>query len=85
MRLFSLFAAAFCAFAACILYTAAQSAEDDAAGSVFGSWRRDRPGLRHRITIPDLPPPYETRPAGNPPRVTSRQAGAKPVAPPASA
>ena len=28
--------------------------------SVFGGWRQDRPGLRHRITIADLPPPYAT-------------------------
>ena len=28
--------------------------------SVFGDWHQDRPGLRRRITIGDLPPPYAT-------------------------
>ena len=60
---------------------AARPAVDDAAGSVFGDWQRDRPGLRHRITIADLPPPYETRSAGNPPQEAPRPAGAKPQAP----
>ena len=27
--------------------------------SGFADWRADRPGLRHRILIEDLPPPYE--------------------------
>jgi glucose/arabinose dehydrogenase/cytochrome c2 len=57
------------------------AAPEDPAGTMFGDWQHDRPGLRHRIGIADLPPPYETRSAGNPPRETDRPAGAKPKAP----
>jgi hypothetical protein len=60
---------------------AARPAADDAAGSVFGDWRRDRPGLRHRITIADLPAPYVTPSTANSPQVVPRPAGAKPHAP----
>ena len=48
-----------------------------ATASVFGDWRADRPGLRHRITIADLPPPYTTQSASNNPREVKRPAGAK--------
>jgi hypothetical protein len=59
----------------------AEAAHPELAGSMFGDWRRDRPGLRHRIDIADLPPPYETRSASNPPREAERPPGAKPKAP----
>lgn len=52
-----------------------------ASASVFGDWRNDRPGLRHRIRVEDLPPPYETRSASNQPQEASRPAGVKPSAP----
>jgi glucose/arabinose dehydrogenase len=45
--------------------------------SVFKDWHADRPGLRRRITLEDLPPPYATRSAGNTPREVKRPAGAK--------
>jgi hypothetical protein len=45
--------------------------------SVFGDWEKDRPGLRHRITLKDLPPPYATRSAGNPPRIVSQPKNAR--------
>jgi glucose/arabinose dehydrogenase len=51
------------------------------ATSVFDDWRQDRPGRRHRIGLNDLPPPYETRSIGNPPREVKRPAGTKPKAP----
>jgi glucose/arabinose dehydrogenase/cytochrome c2 len=51
------------------------------AGSMSGDWRSDRPGLRHKISIAGLPPPYETRSASNPPREADWPAGAKPKAP----
>lgn len=51
------------------------------ARNVFGDWHQDRPGFRHRIDIADLPPPYTTPSAGNPPREAMRPAGAKPQAP----
>lgn len=45
--------------------------------SVFGDWRLDHPGLRHRITLDDLPPPYATRSASNGPREAKRPADPK--------
>jgi len=62
-------------------FTPAKEAAAAADGPIFGDWRQDRPGLRHRIAIAGLPPPYETRSASNPPRVTDRPPGAKPQAP----
>ena len=45
-------------------------------GKDRGDWRNDAPGVVHRITLADLPPPYNTPFAGNSPEV---------VAPPANA
>ncbi len=56
---------------------AAQSEKAPATLSGFAGWRADRPGLRHRILIEDLPRPYESRSASNPPREVKRPAGAK--------
>jgi glucose/arabinose dehydrogenase len=50
--------------------------------AAFGDWRADAPGRRRRIAPADLPPPYATRSAGNPPRVVPRPADAAPKAPP---
>jgi glucose/arabinose dehydrogenase len=49
--------------------------------SAFGDWRRDQPGLRHRITLADLPTPYETPSSSNPPRIVLRPANLRPQAP----
>jgi glucose/arabinose dehydrogenase len=51
------------------------------AGGNSGDWRQDRPGRRRRIGIENLPAPYETRSASNPPHEVARPAGAKPAAP----
>jgi glucose/arabinose dehydrogenase len=61
--------------------TPAQAQLSASGGSVFGDWRQDRPGLRHRIGIENLPAPNATRSASNPPRETARPPGAKPKAP----
>ena len=42
--------------------------------AAFGDWRTDAPMVRRKIT--DLPPPYATRSASNPPRVIG-----KPISP----
>ncbi len=60
---------------------AKQAEKSAATPSVFGDWRADRPGLRHRITLEDLPPPYATRSASNGPREAKRPADAKPRVP----
>ncbi|MBE7217122.1 MAG: PQQ-dependent sugar dehydrogenase [Caulobacteraceae bacterium] len=48
---------------------------------VFGDWRADSPGQRHRITPADLPPPFATASAGNGPKRAPRPAGALPQVP----
>jgi glucose/arabinose dehydrogenase len=63
------------------LLAAAPEGEPAAAGAVFGDWRQDRPGLRHRLGIADLPAPNATSSASNPPDEVERPAGAKPMAP----
>ena len=40
--------------------------------AAFGDWRTDAPLVRRKIT--DLPPPYATRSASNPPRVVAKPA-----------
>jgi glucose/arabinose dehydrogenase/mono/diheme cytochrome c family protein len=49
--------------------------------SAFGDWRADLPGRRHRITLADLPAPYETASSGNPPHTVPRPASVRPQAP----
>ncbi len=40
-------------------------------------WTKDAPGVRHKITIEDLPAPYATESADNGPRVVRRPDGAQ--------
>jgi hypothetical protein len=42
----------------------------------MGDWTTDAPGLRRKITIADLPPPFATESANNGPRVVERPADA---------
>jgi glucose/arabinose dehydrogenase len=53
-----------------------------AAPVVFGDWRQDAPGVVHRITPQDLPPPMATAFAANSPSLISRPEGTLPQAPP---
>src|SRR5215831_12640255 len=48
--------------------------------AAFGDWRSDAPLVRRKIT--ELPPPFATRSAANPPRVVSKPAAAAPKVPP---
>ena len=50
--------------------------------AALGDWRQDAPGVRRHITVADLPAPYSTASAGNPPRVVARPPGTMPSAPP---
>src|SRR5436305_910038 len=45
--------------------------------SVTADWTQDAPGVRHKITLADLPPPFATKSANNGPRVVRRPAGAQ--------
>lgn len=40
--------------------------------AVTGDWTQDAPGVRHKITLDDLPAPYATKSAQNGPRVVRR-------------
>src|SRR6516162_11454215 len=82
-------AATLTAFAACSLFFAstvfAQQVSDSlgellVGKAAFGDWRADAPLVRRKIT--ELPPPYATRSAPNPPRVVARPVSAVPRVPP---
>lgn len=45
-------------------------------------WRSDAPGVRHKLTVADLPAPYATRGVNNGARMIPRPKGAWPKAPP---
>ncbi len=47
----------------------------------LGDWTTDAPGVRRKITVADLAPPYETASANNGAKVVSRPEGAWPKAP----
>src|SRR6266853_198036 len=75
--------------ATCVLFFAptifAQPASDSlgellVGKAAFGDWRTDAPLVQRKIT--ELPPPYATRSASNPPRVIARPVSAAPKVPP---
>jgi glucose/arabinose dehydrogenase len=49
--------------------------------AALGDWTTDAPGVRRKITLDDLPEPFDTRSANNFPRLIRRPAGAMPRAP----
>ncbi len=49
--------------------------------AAMGDWHGDAPGVRRLITAADIPPPYATNSAGNPPRLVYRPSGASPTVP----
>jgi glucose/arabinose dehydrogenase len=51
------------------------------SSGVFTDYRGEVPGKVHKITLGDLPKPYATTAADNPPRLVSRPADAWPQAP----
>ncbi len=61
-------------------------AADDAGKTLtgkdaLGDWTTDAPGVRRKLTLPDLASPYETPSVRNQPRVVRRPEGAWPKAP----
>src|SRR5271170_5764889 len=48
----------------------------------FGDWHDDAPGVRRKITVADLPPPFATESASNGPHIVPRPPGAEPKVPP---
>jgi len=49
--------------------------------SAFGDWTTDAPGVRRKITVADLPPPFATNSAGNGPRIVAPPEDAMPRVP----
>ena len=47
-----------------------------------GDWTSDAPGVRRKLTVADLPPPYATESVDNGPKVVPRAANALPKVPP---
>src|ERR1700759_5451038 len=60
----------------------AQSAPLLTGDSAFTDWNQEAPGVRHKITVADLPQPKEAESAMNFPVVIPRPKDAVPVAPP---
>jgi glucose/arabinose dehydrogenase len=50
--------------------------------SAFTDWNQQAPGVRHKITLADLPEPHPDESVQNSPRVIPRPADAWPIAPP---
>ncbi len=50
--------------------------------AAFGDWRTDAPGVRRKITVADLPPPYATGSSDNFPKIVDRPADAMLKVPP---
>lgn len=60
-----------------------QSRPGSAPGkSVYADYTQQRPGMVHKITVADLPPPHATRSVDNGPDVVARPRDAWPKAPP---
>jgi glucose/arabinose dehydrogenase len=69
------------AFGLCwtVLIASAEDAAKSLTGktAVTGDWTQDAPGVRHKITVEDLPPPYATESVDNGPRVVRPPSGAQ--------
>jgi glucose/arabinose dehydrogenase len=64
------------------ILSAALSAQQPLAGqSVFADWSQQQPGLRHKITLADLPDPRPDEAVNNTPHIIPRPADAWPLAP----
>ena len=61
---------------------AAQDAKVLTGQAAFTDWNQEAPGIRHKITLADLPQPYATESANNQPTVVPRPPNAWPIAPP---
>ncbi|MDQ6860454.1 MAG: PQQ-dependent sugar dehydrogenase, partial [Verrucomicrobiota bacterium] len=69
----------------CALIAAGASGEPitiSGAAAINADWTKDAPGVRHKYTADDLPPPFATESATNDARVVARPAGAQPQVPP---
>ena len=70
------------AIATAQVHTASAETTLTGKAAMDADWTKDAPGVRHRITLEDLPPPFATESASNSPREVSRPEGAQPQVPP---
>ncbi|HEY4380360.1 MAG TPA: PQQ-dependent sugar dehydrogenase [Acidobacteriaceae bacterium] len=77
-----LFAAGVAASAILIPGAQAQSSTMLTGQAAFTDWNQQKPGVRHKITVGDLPAPNPEEAVNNTARVIPRPANAWPVAPP---
>src|ERR1035441_906289 len=61
--------------------TAGQTTQVLTGQAAFTDWNQQAPGVRHKITLADLPEPKPDESVANQPRVIPRAAGALPIAP----
>ncbi|HEY0369932.1 MAG TPA: hypothetical protein VGC85_10065, partial [Chthoniobacterales bacterium] len=78
MRLFSIVAA----LVLCRIAFAAEPISISGQDALEADWTKDAPGVRHRYTVGDLPPPYTTESVTNDAAVVARPAGAQLRVPP---
>jgi len=69
------------ALAAPWLAAPAAAGEARTGKEALGDWTTDAPGVRRKLTLDDLPPPYDTKSAENGAKVVKRPEGAWPKAP----
>jgi glucose/arabinose dehydrogenase len=78
MRLLSIVAA----LLLCRIAFAAEPISISGQDALEADWTKDAPGVRHRYTVGDLPPPYTTESVTNDAAVVARPAGAQLRVPP---
>lgn len=57
------------------------TAQSTTSGADTFDWRQDAPGVRHEVTVADLPKPFATNSAGNNPSVVAADTGVMPKVP----
>ena len=62
--------------------TAGQTTQVLTGQAAFTDWNQQAPGVRHKITLADLPEPRPDESVANQPRLIPRPANALPIAPP---
>lgn len=70
-----------CSAALSLFVSSGAAAELRTGKQAFGDWSTDAPGVRRKITVDDLPPPYATPSAREQARVVRRPENAWPKAP----
>ena len=78
----ALFALAIAAAAVLTPQARAQDAPLLTGQAAFTDWNQEAPGVRHKITVADLPEPHPDESANNQARIIPRPDGAWPIAPP---